>query len=173
MLTTFFGLQRGSTAQCHSPMVGDGPSISREGSAWPRPSGRDPYWTGSLGSRTQAAATLGLSGCSSAVKEAVGQLVSVTPENNEKIASGVDRSKRKRLLSRGRASVYWQPPDSIREGERAIRRLQQVCHIRVPLHIMSRLHEKGQTRLRCFRNSRSGGEDRLMLLARNSRASVS
>lgn len=57
------------------------------------------YWTGSLGSAVlragqsleQAAATLGLSACSSAVKEAVGQLVSVTPENTKKIASGVDR----------------------------------------------------------------------------------
>lgn len=70
----------------------------------------------------QAAATLGLSACSSAVKESVGQLVSVTPENNEKIASGVDRSER-RGCSQGAGLVYI-GSHLIREGERAIRRLQ-------------------------------------------------
>lgn len=63
-----------------------------------------------------------LSACSSAVKESVGQLVSVTPENNEKIASGVDRSER-RGCSQGAGLVYI-GSHLIREGERAIRRLQ-------------------------------------------------
>lgn len=48
------------------------------------------------------------SACSSAVKEAVRQLVGVTPENNKKIASGVDRGG----CCQGPASVYWQPPGS-------------------------------------------------------------